>query len=293
MNRTDHASRRSRTGPTWAIALKDMRALKASLQLWLPMLIVPLMFGGILPAVFVLLVRFYVLPAGPEGLERMGDMGFVLELMRTSAPPALQAELATLPGDIERVLYFGLTYLLAPMFLLIPVMAASIITANSFAGEKERKTLEGLLYAPISMNQLLIGKALSAFLPALGLTLGSFVLYGTVVNTLAYPIYGRLIFPTWNWLPLMGLVVPALTAVIVLATMIVSAKVKGFQEAYQLGGILVLPVLALTGGQATGLLLLGSGAMLVMGAALAAIAWLLLRSARRLAKRHQFLEKLG
>lgn len=290
MSRHEKLVGQSRFGPVWAIALKDMRALKASVQLWLPMLIVPLVFGGVLPAILISVVRFSALPAGAEGVSRMGNLDFLLELVTTSAPPALQAQLAPLPGDIERVLYFALTYLLAPMFLLIPAMAASIITANSFAGEKERKTLEGLLYAPISMNQLLLGKALSALLPALGLTFGSFLLYGIVVNSLAYPVFGGLIFPTWNWLPLMLLVVPALTAVIVLATMLISAKVKGFQEAYQLGGVVVLPVLALAGGQATGLLLLGSGAMLLMAAALALIAWLLLRSARRLAQRHQFLQ---
>ncbi|ASS66064.1 MULTISPECIES: ABC transporter permease subunit [unclassified Paenibacillus] len=283
----------NRFSPSWSIARKDINALKASLQLWLPMIIVPLVFSAVLPAILLLVFRYKVLPGGSGGFGSSSDIAYLLKSAISLAPPSLQAELSQLPSDGHRVLYFMLTYLMAPMFLLIPVMTSSIITANSFAGEKERKTLEGLLYAPISMNQLLLGKGLAAFLPSIALTLGSFVVYGVIVNSLAYPLFSHLIFPTWNWLPLLLLVVPSLTAVIVLATMLVSAKVKGFQEAYQLGGVIVLPVLALVAGQATGMLLLGNIAMLALTSLLVLIGWILFRSARHLALRHRFLEKLG
>ena len=37
--------------------------------------------------------------------------------------------------------FIFLGYLFAPMFLIMPLMLSSIIAAESFAGERERKTL--------------------------------------------------------------------------------------------------------------------------------------------------------
>jgi ABC-2 type transport system permease protein len=50
--------------------------------------------------------------------------------------------------------------------LLVPVMASTIIAANSIVGEKERHTLETLLHTPLSNRELLTAKLLVAFLPA-------------------------------------------------------------------------------------------------------------------------------
>lgn len=38
--------------------------------------------------------------------------------------------------------------------LMIPVMASSVMAASSFVGEKEKHTLETLLYSPLSLKQL-------------------------------------------------------------------------------------------------------------------------------------------
>jgi fatty-acid desaturase len=51
----------------------------------------------------------------------------------------------------------------------------------------------------------------------------------------------------------------------------VSARVRGFQEAYQLGGLVVLPVVVLLLGQVTGVLYLDLAAVVVI----AGIVWLL------------------
>ena len=39
-------------------------------------------------------------------------------------------------------------YLLAPLFLIVPLMVSAVLAADAFAGEKERKTLEALLHLP-------------------------------------------------------------------------------------------------------------------------------------------------
>ena len=42
-----------------------------------------------------------------------------------------------------------LNYILPVFFLMIPIMTASIMAASSFVGEKEKHTLETLLYCPL------------------------------------------------------------------------------------------------------------------------------------------------
>ena len=65
------------------------------------------------------------------------------------------------------------------------------------------------------------------------------------MNIFGYPLFNRLFFPSWNWLPFMVLLVPAVAMLAIGATVIVSAKVKGFAEAQQISALIVLPILLL------------------------------------------------
>ncbi len=67
-------------------------------------------------------------------------------------------------------------------FLIIPIMCSGVIGASSFVGEKEHKTLESLLYTPISMEQLLRAKILGVFVPSYIVTLISFIVFGIIFN---------------------------------------------------------------------------------------------------------------
>ncbi len=236
----------------WAIAIKDMRAIGNSVQVWLPMLIVPVIMCVLLPGGLILGVRHF----GVEGMDNVGSLGSLDKMLAALPPSSLKAALDALASPEQKLLYFALNYMFVPFFLLIPLMLSSVITANSFAVEKERKTLESLLFSPIDIPSLFLGKVLSAFVPSMLVTWLCTFLYGLVVDILAYPIYRRLIFPTTNWIVLIFWAVPAVSLVAVFINVIISAKVKGFQEAYQLGGLLVLPVLGLIMGQAMGALII-------------------------------------
>ncbi|WP_059104096.1 ABC transporter permease subunit [Shouchella shacheensis] len=270
----------------WTLAKKDMNAVKASVQLWLPMVLLPVLLGAALPGGVLIWVRFF-------DLTSIGNMEVLLRTLEAIEDPALQALFGSMPSLTHQLVYFLSMYLFAPLFLLIPVMAASVITANSFAGEKERKTLEGLLYTPLTMGELFLGKALAAFIPALLLTVASFLLYGVVVNTLAYPLFTRMIFPNGSWLLLVFLVIPALSIFIILLNILISAKVKGFQEAYQLGGLVVLPIVALVIGQAVGFLFIRPLLLLAIAFAIVVLSLIFFKLIRRFTKRHEFLEKMG
>ncbi|WP_405171921.1 ABC transporter permease subunit [Paenibacillus sp. FSL H8-0280] len=266
-----------------ALVRKDIRSVTASVQLWLPMLIVPLIIGIIMPSALLW-------AASRMELRSLGNISFLLESLDALTHSGQIPQLASMPTDNHRIVYYLAMYMFAPLFLIIPVMASSILTANSFAGEKERKTLEGLLFTPISMNTLFKGKVLAALIPSILLSWVTFLIYGIIANILMYPMFGTLMFPNLNWIILVVWVVPACSLMVILLNVLISAKVRGFQEAYQLGGLIVLPLIALVAGQASGMLLIGPWMLLIIGAVLLLISVVLLRLVTSWNSRQQLAE---
>lgn len=238
----------------WAVAKKDMLAIKESIQIWLPILILPIVFCLVLPAGLILAIKYF---------GNAGNVDQIISLLEQLPPGSIRDSILQWNEQNLQILYFFLVYLFAPFFLMIPVMISSVVAASSFVGEKERKTLESLLYTPIDIASLFWGKLLSAFIPAIGLTLISALGYMLVVNILSYDLFGQFIFPQANWLVLIFWVVPTVSLFAIFLNVYVSARVKGFQEAYQLGGLVILPIIALFVSQMAGIMFFSS---LVLGA---------------------------
>ena len=250
----------------WAIAAKDMRAIRSSVQIWLPMLIIPLVFCLLLPLGLTLGLRY-------APLEAMGNIDSMVAMLENLPPGSLKERMLSWPEVEQTILYFTAVYMFAPLFLLIPLMVSSVVAANSFVGEKEAGTLESLLYSPIDLMSLFVGKVLSAFVPAMLLTLGSAVIYTIVINVSAYPLMGEFILPQWNWVLLLLWVTPAISLGAILINVVISARVKGFQEAYQLGGMVVLPIIAVFAGQMMGWVLFDTRILATLGLLIALLDW--------------------
>ena len=266
----------------WAIAVKDMRAIWSSAQIWMPMIVVPFIFTLVLPGVLI-------------GVSRYGNlqdlnMDQIVRLLEKLPRVPLHDEIFAWKTPLLQMLYFGLNYFFAPFFLMIPLMASSIISANSFAGEKEGQTLESLLFAPVDILSLFVGKLLAALIPSLILTYGCAIVYGTVVNLGAGPIFGRWIFPSANWMMLIFWVTPWLSLMSIFFTVLVSAKVRTFQEAYQMGGLVILPVLALLFTQIAGVLFLDTVVLFWIGLGLLAVDGILIKLLERYVDRNQLFE---
>lgn len=253
----------------WAIAKKDMKAIKANLQVWLPMLIIPALMGVVLPGVIIGVVSFVSMDSP--------DMQEMATWVNNLSMGAFSAKLAAFETINQKIAFMIANYMLAPFFVLIPLMTASVVSADSFAGEKERGTLETILFAPVDLKSLFAGKFLASFIPAVGLSLGSFVLCAITVNAMGWKLFGGIFFPQINWLPMMLLVMPLISVAAVLVNVFISAKVSSFQAAYQMGGVLVLPFLLLLVGQISGVLILGTGALITIAAVLAVIDVVLLQ----------------
>ncbi len=259
-----------------AIIRKDLKVIVQSRAVLVPLIVVPAVFFVVLPGLLAALA--------PSMLNMPGASPASIKDFIAMIPAELLTELVGY-DDIQKIIVFTLVYLLAPLFLVVPLMVASVIAADSFAGEKERKTLEALLYTPATDQELLLGKMLAAWLPTMGVALGGFVLYGIVVNLAAWPIMGRIFFPNMMWVVLVLWVAPAAAGLGLGTMVLVSSRVKGFQEAYQLGGTVVIPMLLLLFGQVAGVLYFSIGLVLVLGLVLwvvdAALFWFSIRTFKR------------
>jgi len=244
-----------------AIIRKDLKVTWQNKGVMIPLVVVPAVMFILLPAVAGLTPLLGDGPGSP-----LADLQQLLETM----PPAMQNALSGYT-PLQQVVVLALVYFLAPMYLIVPLMVASVIAADSFAGEKERKTLEALLYTPTTDRELLLGKLLAAWLPAVAVGLIGFLLYAVVANIAAWPTMGEIFFPNLMWVVLALWVAPAVAGLGLVVTVLISARAEGFQDAYQMGAIVVLPLLLLVIGQATGVILFSTGMVLLLGLVL----WLL------------------
>lgn len=238
-----------------ALLRKDWAEILRNAQALFPIILVPLIFVIVLPSAVILLAGNPALGASVNGMDQFLD-----NLPASMFPPDYSEE--------QILVYAMIVYFFAPFFLIIPVMVASIIASSSFVGEKERRTLEGLLYTPLSNRELVLGKVLASFIPAVVLSWVAFVVYTVLVNALGSRLLGGLFFPTWTWGVMMAALVPLVAFLAICLIVAVSQRSKTMQGAQGVVMLLVLPIIALVVSQAVGLLLVDVGIVLVASAIL-------------------------
>lgn len=263
----------------FAIVWKDVKVLSRTKGVMLPLVIVPLFFTVLFPTLFAALPQLAEMAGLPQPIDGIN------ELFRRF-PMDLQASLEPYT-PLQRMVVLMVVYYFAPMYLILPLMVSSVVAADSLAGEKERRTMEALLYTPTSDRDLFVAKMLSAWLPALAVAWGGFIIYSVVVNVAAWPTFGYIFFPTAMWWLLALWVAPAVAGVGLGFTVLISARVNTFQEAYQLGGLVVLPVVGLMISQGMGALYLGPLFVFLLGLAAwiidVGLLWFGMRTLRRTA----------
>lgn len=123
-------------------------------------------------------------------------------------------------------------------FAWVPFMLASTVIADTFAGERERHTLETLLATRLSDRAILFGKMLAAILYALGLLLASIALSVVTVNIVYRPERFTM-YP-----PLVLIIVVAVSALgALLATgigVLVSLRASTTRQAQQTMGLAII-----------------------------------------------------
>jgi ABC-type Na+ efflux pump permease subunit len=243
-----------------AIVRKDLKVAVQNKGVVLPIIILPLILFIVFPWVMA------YAPSLAEATGTSNNIGQMLERM----PVGLLNELSGYTQD-QQMTVFTLVYMLAPLFLIMPIMVSSVLAADSFAGEKERKTLEALLYTPTTDRDLFTAKLLGAWVAAVAVALLSFVVYGVMANAAGWHSIGHLFFPNWMWIALVFWVTPAVAGLGLVVMVFVSVRAQGFQDAYQTGGLVVLPIVALMIGQISGVMYFILGVVLLVGL----VIWLL------------------
>jgi ABC-2 type transport system permease protein len=148
-------------------------------------------------------------------------------------------------------------------FLLMPAYIPLSIATFSIIGEKQARTLEPVLAAPIRTVELLAGKAVAALVPGV---LAGWVTYLTFV-ALASLVYGPALLGVVtdaSWLVGVFLLGPAVGLSSVVAGVIVSSRVNDPRVAQQVGGVIIVPIVAVTLLQATATVLVGPTGYLIM-----------------------------
>jgi ABC-type transport system involved in multi-copper enzyme maturation permease subunit len=244
----------------FAIAQKDWIEVRQNKYAWMPMLIVPLLFVVVLPLVFTL-----ILPSLQVDPQDVLSSDQDIEIFIRQMPEAM-TQYIDFEKPMESMIVIMLGFLFAPMFLILPMMYSTIIASESFAGERERKTIEALLYTPASDAELLLGKVAAAAIPSLAATWIGFVIYALILNIAPYAYFQRIWFPLPTWWPLILWITPALVVLGIALTVIISARVQNFLGTYQTSASVVLLVVALFAGQITGVLYLSVEVEMLIGA---------------------------
>jgi hypothetical protein len=93
-------------------------------------------------------------------------------------------QIFTLPSSASVTLHHehSLVYMLA-----IPALVPAALASYAVVGERLQGTLEPVLATPIRREELLLGKALAAFVPALAVSYAVYALFIAVVELFAHP----------------------------------------------------------------------------------------------------------
>ena len=202
-----------RLSKSWIVAAKDLSVFRNNKYILYSLVAMPLIMGLFIPVMLI-----YTLQA--------------------------QAALLTQAQLVETAAY--LVNIFSSFFILTAVALPTIIASYSFIGEKLEKSLEPLLATPTTDGELLFGKSLGAFIPCISATYISELIFVIFIDGWSIINLGTLLLPTVYWTVVTGIVIPLACVLSVEANIIISSRVNDIRAAQQIGGIIILPLLALT-----------------------------------------------
>lgn len=198
----------------FALIKKDIRSIISNKQVLMVMLMVPLALSIVLPSIIV-----FVTVLVPNSVS---DFQKLLEMLPVPAGEYNQEQM---------VLGLVLNKIMPAFFLIIPVMASSVMAASSFVGEKEKHTLETLLYSPLSIKQLFQSKILAGFSVGMMVSYISFAVMMLVLEIEMLFLTGNVLMPDISWIIIMLFIAPAVSIVAIAVTVRGSAKAQTMEEA--------------------------------------------------------------
>lgn len=130
-------------------------------------------------------------------------------------------------------------------FVIIAAFVPLYVSSYSIIGEKVEKSLEPLLSTPISDGEILMGKYIGTFIPViLSVYLGAFVYMG-LTDYFTSSSFGYSFFPNWGFTITLLTAVPLSSTYAITLSVFISSKFNNVISAYQVGGVTLIPFLAL------------------------------------------------
>ena len=189
---------------------------------------------------------------------------------------------------VERTLldWFG-------MFLVMPVFVPILISSQSVAGERERRTLEPLLSSPVTAVELVAGKSLASLVPAVIISWMAFFLLCVGIDVVGWPLGQGLLMPNRLWVFGVLVLAPLFAFFGNGVAVLISARVAEARTAQQLSALVVLPLVGLVAGQIAGVLRAGPAYYASQGVVVLLLDAGLLWASVRLLDRERLLSRWG
>jgi len=214
---------------SWRIIKKDWKGTLRNKEILAAVIIFPIIFTIAIPVVMMIIALI-----DPISFlsEYPGANDIIVLLNLSHLNPQLQAA------------KFMIKWMVIPFFLFVPGMTSSFIASDSFAGEKERKTMENLALLPITKLELIIGKILTSFIPSLFITITCFFGLGLIANLMFLPyLEGNiLIFMDLGNILIGFLISPLISFLFIQINVIISSRAKTVKSAQSIGGSLIVPL---------------------------------------------------
>jgi len=131
------------------------------------------------------------------------------------------------------------------LMLIVPLVIPPVIAAYSVVGERDQGTLEPVLTAPVRGSELLLGKALAAFIPSVGVAYAIYLVVAISIRFGAAHIVRSVFFHPPELIAQI-LFTPLLALWSIWACIAISTRASDVRVAQQLGSLAGLPLLAFT-----------------------------------------------
>ena len=240
-----------------ALLRKELTELRKN-----PSVFVPAILTGLLSILLPFFVAVIVPAVTGERLSDSSDFKVAAEMYRSQpGTRALDPEAAIQAWIFQQFLI---------LLVLTPVASSMSVAAYSVVGEKQARTLEPLLATPLTTFELLAAKVLGSLLPALALTVASFLvnLAGTAI--FARPGVFTILFAQRSLL-IVFLIGPLAALAALQLAVCTSSRVNDARSAQQLAALIILPIGGLLIAQVTGSVVLTGPIILLIALGLVAL----------------------
>ena len=134
---------------------------------------------------------------------------------------------------------------LSLLMLIIPLVIPPVIAAYSVVGERDQGTLEPVLTAPVTASELLLGKAVAAFVPSVGVAYAVYFIAAISIRIGAAHVVSEVVWHTPQLLAQI-LFTPLLALWAIWVGIGISTRASDVRVAQQLATLAGLPLLGFT-----------------------------------------------